>query len=48
MPCPGLETALTSVWMVKMQCDLEEFSFRECSAMVQFVSHYRKEGVGQE
>ena len=45
MPCPGLETALTSAWMVKMQCDLEEFCFRECSAMVWFVSPYRKEGV---
>ena len=43
----GFETALTSIWMVKMQCDLEEFLFRECSAMVQLVLLFREEG-GEE
>ena len=40
----GFETALTSTWMVRMQCDLEELLFRECLAMVYFVSLFREEG----
>ena len=44
----GFEATLTSTWMVKMQCDLEELLFREYSAVVRFVSPYRKEGAGHD